>query len=103
MFAFVVACLMNLSQAPFLPEPATAAVPEKEPQANSNGLPSQSNPNGSESAAIVSDLQSKRAAAEKELSEISSSPAPRKGAPPGTTDGRMMERRSLLQQLVQIY
>ena len=51
----------------------------------------------------MSDLQSKRTAAEKELSEISSPQTLRKGAPPGTTDARVMEWRSLLQQLVQIY
>lgn len=103
MFVFVVACLMNFSQAPCFLAQATAASPEKESPSHSNGHSSQNQDNGSESAALVSDLQSKRAAAEKELSAISSSQAPRKGAPPGTIDGRMMERRSLLQQLVQIY
>ncbi len=53
--------------------------------------------------AAGADLQQKRAAAEKELGEISAPQALRKGATAGQVDGRMAERRSLLQQLVQIY
>lgn len=53
--------------------------------------------------AAVAEIQSKRAAAEKELNEIKSPQALRKGAPAGATDARVMERRSLLQQLGQIY
>lgn len=98
-FAF----LIGLSQTPALLTQATAVAPEKEPQSNSNGHSPQNPAKGSESASLVSDLQSKRAAAEKELSEISSPQTLRKGAPPGTTDTRLMERRSLLQQLMQIY
>ena len=49
------------------------------------------------------DLQHKRAAAEKELGEITRPQAQRKGAAGGQVDGRTAERRSLLQQLVQIY
>lgn len=51
----------------------------------------------------ASDLQHKRAAAEKELGEITRPQAQRKGAAGGQVDGRTAERRSLLQQLVQIY
>ncbi|MCW5799140.1 MAG: mechanosensitive ion channel [Nitrospira sp.] len=53
--------------------------------------------------AAAADLQQKRAAAEKELNEITQPPAARKGAAGGKVDGRMAERRSLMQQLVQIY
>jgi small-conductance mechanosensitive channel len=53
--------------------------------------------------AVVAEIQSKRAAAENELNEIKSPQALRKGAPAGATDAQVMERRSLLQQLVQIY
>lgn len=58
---------------------------------------------GPDQDAIVADLQSKRAAAEKELSEIKSPQPPRKGATSDRADARLMERRSLLQQVVQIY
>ena len=51
----------------------------------------------------AADLQHKRAAAEKELGEIIRPQAQRKGAAGGQVDGRTAERRSLLQQLVQIY
>ena len=95
--------LIGLPQAPALLLSASAASQEKEIQSTSNGPSSQSSANGSESASLLSELQSKRTAAEKELSEISSPQTLRKGAPPGTTDARLMERRSLLQQLVQIY
>lgn len=57
---------------------------------------------GSAPDAAATDLQHKRAAAEKELKEITSPQAQRKGAA-GQVDGRMAERRSLLQQLVQLY
>ena len=53
--------------------------------------------------AAAADLQQKRAAAEKELDEITRPQAQRKGAAGGQVDGRLAERRSLLQQLVQIY
>lgn len=58
---------------------------------------------GSTLDAAGADLQQKRAAAEKELGEISAPQALRKGATAGQVDGRLAERRSLLQQLVQIY
>ncbi|MGC3975936.1 MAG: mechanosensitive ion channel [Nitrospira sp.] len=53
--------------------------------------------------AAAADLQHKRAAAEKELSETPTPQARRKGASAGQVDGRLAERRSLLQQLVQLY
>lgn len=53
--------------------------------------------------AAAADLQQKRAAAQKELREITTPQAERKGAAAGQVDGRMAERRSLLQQLVQSY
>lgn len=100
-FVFVLAFLIGLSQDPALPIPASATSPEKTAQSGSG---SHSSPaNGSDSASLAADLQRTRAAAEKELDEINSPPALRKGAPPGTTDARLMERRSLLQQLVQTY
>lgn len=51
----------------------------------------------------AADLQRKRTAAEKELGEITRPQAQRKGSAGGQVDGRTAERRSLLQQLVQIY
>ena len=95
--------LIGLSQPPALLMEVSAASPEKETQSNSNGPSPKGSADESEPSSLVSDLQSKRTAAEKELSEISSPQTLRKGAPPGTTDARLMERRSLLQQLVQIY
>lgn len=56
---------------------------------------------GSDQDAVVADLRSKRAAAEKELNDIGSPATVRKGRP-DATDARVTERRSLLQQLVQI-
>jgi potassium-dependent mechanosensitive channel len=53
--------------------------------------------------AMVGDLQSKRTAVEKELSAIKLPQTVKKGATAGTTEVRLTERRSLLQQLMQIY
>ena len=49
------------------------------------------------------DLQAKRAAAEKELAQINSPKTLRAGAPDGVPESELQERRSLLQQLVNIY
>jgi small-conductance mechanosensitive channel len=51
----------------------------------------------------TADLQAKRTAAANELHTIDSPSTLRKGAPPGVPESDLMERRSLLQQLVQIY
>ena len=59
--------------------------------------------NGPAPDAAAADLQHKRAAAEKELSELTTPQAQRKGTAGDQVDGRTAERRSLLQQLVQIY
>ncbi len=53
--------------------------------------------------AAAADLQHKRAAAEKELNELAAPLAARKDTAGGQGDGRMIERRALLQQLVQLY
>ena len=53
--------------------------------------------------AAAAELQHKRAVAETELSAITTPLAQRKGVSAGQVDGRLAERRSLLQQLVQIY
>jgi potassium efflux system protein len=49
------------------------------------------------------DLQAKRAEAANELHRIDSPSTLRKGAPPGVPESELLERRSLLQQLVQTY
>lgn len=49
------------------------------------------------------DLQAKRAAAEKELAQINSPKTLRTGAPDGVPESELQERRSLLQQLLNIY
>jgi potassium efflux system protein len=49
------------------------------------------------------ELQAKRTEAANELSHIDSPSTLRKGAPPGVPESELMERRSLLQQLVQVY
>ncbi|MDR4480543.1 MAG: mechanosensitive ion channel [Nitrospira sp.] len=92
----VLAFLIGLSQAPILPMAASAASSEKETQSDSVGHSPESSARGSAPESLVSDLQSKQAAADKALSELDSTS-------PGSTDPRLMERRSLLQQLVQIY
>lgn len=53
--------------------------------------------------AAAEELLRKRAAADKDLSEVAALQAPRKGEKEGQTNGRLAERRALLQQLVQIY
>lgn len=53
--------------------------------------------------ALDDELQTKRAQAVKDLSRIDKPPILRSGAPPGVPESDLMERRSLLQQLVQIY
>jgi small-conductance mechanosensitive channel len=68
-----------------------------------SGNPAQPPAEGAGPDAAVADLQSKRAAAEKELNQIDSPETMRKGAPSDKSDVRVIERRSLLQQLVQIY
>lgn len=103
MFAVVFACLLNCSPAPAWLSQATAASSDKDTSAGSNGPASQGPSSQSTSDSLVNELQSKREAAEQELGEINSPPTLRKGAPPGTTDARLLERRSLLQQLVQTY
>ncbi|MDP9131847.1 MAG: mechanosensitive ion channel, partial [Nitrospirota bacterium] len=103
--ALIVGFLIGLSQTSALPTQVMAASPDKSIQFSpdvSPGTSSETTAQGSESAAAA-ELQRKRAVAETELSGINSPPTLRKGAPPGTTDARLMERRSLLQQLVQIY
>lgn len=98
--------LIGLSHISAFLSQAMAASPEKavrSPLEVISGKPAQARADKPGPNAVVPDLQSKRAAAEKELSEIDSPATMRKGAPPGTTDARVMERRSLLQQLVQIY
>ena len=52
---------------------------------------------------VAADLQNKRAAAEKELNGLTSPQTTRKGASSSASDVRTAERRSLLQQFVQIY
>jgi potassium efflux system protein len=100
---FMASLLIWFIQATVCLVQVAAASPENQPSAARTGVSSQSAANGSEPAALVSELQSKRTAAEKELQEIKPSEPPRKGAQPGTSDVRTAERRSLLQQLVQIY
>lgn len=92
----VLAFLIGLSQAPTLPMAGSAAFPERETQSDSTGHSPTRSADGSAPESSVSDLQSKQAAADKALSELGP-------APLGTTDPRLIERRSLLQQLVQIY
>ena len=52
---------------------------------------------------LSADLQAKRTQAAKELSQIDKPSTLRKGAPPGVSESELLERRSLLQQLVQTY
>ena len=56
-----------------------------------------------DSKALDAELQAKRAQAGKDLSRIDKPSTLRSGAPPGVSESDLMERRSLLQQLVQIY
>ena len=53
--------------------------------------------------ALGKDLQAKRTAAEKELAQINSPKTLRTGAPDGVPESELQERRSLLQQLLNIY
>jgi small-conductance mechanosensitive channel len=58
---------------------------------------------GALAQADTADLQAKRTEAFDELHQIDSPSTLRKGAPPGVSESELTERRSLLQQLVQIY
>lgn len=60
-------------------------------------------PGHPDSKALEADLQTKRAEAAKDLSRIDKPSTLRTGAPPGVPESELMERRLLLQQLVQIY
>ena len=105
-FTIVLWFLIGLSHSPDAFAQAKGSSPEKGIRSTLealSGKPAQPPADGPGPDAVVADLQSKRAAAEKELSQIDSPATMRKGAPSGTPDARVMERRSLLQQLVQIY
>lgn len=52
---------------------------------------------------LTTDLQAKRTQAATELAQIDKPSSFRKGAPPGASESELMERRSLLQQLVHTY
>ena len=82
--------------------PTVAAEQDQDNRSNS-GNHSSRNPAKDPDSALLAELQSKRAAAEQELSKVASPPTSRKGAPPIATDPRWLERRTLLQQLVQVY
>jgi small-conductance mechanosensitive channel len=101
-FILALGLLITLSQPPVLMAPAVAAEQDQDSHSNS-GNHSSRNPAKDPDSALLAELQSKRAAAEQELSKVASPPTSRKGAPPIATDPRWLERRTLLQQLVQIY
>jgi potassium efflux system protein len=54
-------------------------------------------------AKLAADLEAKRVEAARELKQIESPSTLRKGAPPGVPESEVLERRSLLQQLVHTY
>lgn len=101
-FILALGLLIALSQPPVLMAPAVAAEQDQDSRSNS-GNHSSRNPAKDPDSALLVELQSKRAAAEQELSKVASPPTSRKGAPPIATDPRWLERRTLLQQLVQVY
>ena len=101
-FILALGLLITLSQPPVLMAPAVAAEQDQDSRSNS-GNHSSRNPAKDTDSALLAELQSKRAAAEQELSKVASPPTSRKGAPPIATDPRWLERRTLLQQLVQVY
>ena len=102
----ILCCLLCLLQTPAASAQATSSSTDKAVRSTLETVgvkldqPAADAPASDTAAA---DLQRKRAAAEKELSEITAPQALRKGAAGGRVDGRMAERRLLLQQLVQIY
>ena len=101
-FILALGLLITLSQPPVLMAPAVAAEQDQDSHTNS-GNHSSRNPAKDPDSALLAELQSKRAAAEQELSKVASPPTSRKGAQPIATDPRWVERRTLLQQLVQVY
>ena len=101
-FILALGLLITLSQPPLLMAPTVAAEQDQDSHSNS-GNHSSRNPAKDPDSALLAELQSKRAAAEQELSKVASPPTSRKGAPPIATDPRWLERRTLLQQLVQVY
>ncbi len=101
-FILALGLLITLSQPPVHMAPAVAAEQDQDSRSNS-GNHSSRNPAKDPDSALLAELQSKRAAAEQELSKVASPPTSRKGAPPIATDPRWLERRTLLQQLVQVY
>ncbi len=101
-FILALGLLITLSQPPLLMAPTVAAEQDQDSRSNS-GNHSFRNPAKDPDSALLAELQSKRAAAEQELSKVASPPTSRKGAQPIATDPRWLERRTLLQQLVQVY
>ncbi|MEX5218934.1 MAG: mechanosensitive ion channel [Nitrospira sp.] len=76
--------------APSSPDPSPG---EAAPQPNQPAAP----------ANLSADFQAKREQAATELAQIDRPSTLRKGAPPGVSESELLERRSLLQQLVQTY
>ncbi|WP_447599407.1 mechanosensitive ion channel domain-containing protein [Nitrospira sp. Nam80] len=69
----------------------------------SSGEPAAQPDQPAASGNLSADLQAKRAQAATELAQIDKPSTLRKGAPPGVSESELLERRSLLQQLVQTY
>ena len=89
--------LAVLSMAVFFSPPIAHAAPS-----SADTSPSQTEqPTASDT--LTTDLQAKRSHAAAELAQIDKPSTLRKGAPPGASESQLMERRSLLQQLVHTY
>jgi potassium efflux system protein len=94
----VLACL-SLTGAMVSHAPAEA--PQETQQSSAEERPSAKD--RASPGADTADLQTKRTQAADELNHIDSPSTLRKGAPPGVPESELLERRSLLQQLVYVY
>ncbi len=105
-FILILALVIGLTQASILLAESPPVPPEKgmlSSPAGAAGQPSQTPREGSDSDTVAAELQRKRELVEQELGKIEAPGPARKGASPDVPDDRLTERRSLLQQLVQIF
>jgi len=99
-FFLIVATAFSLYLLTYPPLPAHSSDPNV--SESSEGR-SQDPAKNSSADALGKELQAKRTAAENELGQINSPKTLRTGAPDGVPESELQERRSLLQQLLNIY
>ncbi len=109
MYRPVIFALWPLTALLILPAPVAQSAPSSGPKTVRTapditaGKPGQSTAANPDPDAVVPELQRKLSDAERELNEHPAAQPLKTGAPPGSADARLMERRSSLQRLVQTY